>query len=84
MSQQLQVLLDDQELAEIEAAARRLKLPLSEWVRQALGLARRPEPQAPGSKKLAAIREAVRHEFPTADIQHMLAEIESGYQGPTG
>lgn len=32
------------------------------------------------AKKLAAIREAALHEHPTADIETMLAEIESGYE----
>jgi hypothetical protein len=30
-------------------------------------------------EKLAAIRKAVRYEFPTSDIRTVLAEIESGY-----
>jgi len=33
--------------------------------------------------KLVALREAVRHSFPTADIDQMLAEIEQGYQSST-
>ncbi len=30
-------------------------------------------------RKLDAVRVAVRHEFPTADIDDMLAQIERGY-----
>ena len=30
--------------------------------------------------KLEAIRRAAKHEFPTADIETMLAEIERGYE----
>jgi len=30
-------------------------------------------------KKLAAIRAAVQHEFPTSDVDTMIAEIERGY-----
>ena len=33
------------------------------------------------ARKLAAVRAAVGHEFPTADIDAMLEEIESGYLG---
>ena len=33
------------------------------------------------SKKLEAIRAAAKHEFPTGDIEDMLAEIEQGYLG---
>lgn len=54
-------------------------MSIAEWVRQALALARRREPLTDVSKKLEAIRVAVQHEFPTADIDQMLAEIESGY-----
>jgi hypothetical protein len=31
-------------------------------------------------RKLAAVQAAVRHEYPTADIGQLLAEIESGYR----
>ena len=54
-------------------------MTLSEWVRQALGIARRQEPGVPAPKKLAVIGAAVQHDFPTADIDEMLAEIASGY-----
>lgn len=49
---------------------------LLEWVRQAL----RAAPEGDPKKKLAAVRAAARHEFPTADIGQMLAEIERGYE----
>ncbi len=54
-------------------------MSIAEWVRQALALARRREPLGDVEKKLAAIRAAVKHEFPTGDIETMLAEIEQGY-----
>jgi hypothetical protein len=59
MSKQLQVDVEEQELAEIEAAARSPEMTLSE--------------------KFAVIRAAVQHDFPTADIDQMLAEVASGY-----
>ena len=31
------------------------------------------------SRKLEAVRLAVQHEYPTGDIDQVLAEIESGY-----
>ncbi len=34
--------------------------------------------------KLRAVRAASRHEFPTADIDEMLGEIERGYGAPSG
>jgi len=34
-------------------------------------------------KKLEVIRAATRHDFPSADMDRMLAEIESGYGAGT-
>lgn len=81
MSQRLQVLLDESEFAEIRRIARRHRLTVAEWVRQALRVARRDEPAVAPRRKLAAVREAVRHAYPTADIDVMLADIERGYLG---
>ena len=81
MSKRLQVLLDEAELAEIRKAARRQRLTTAAWVRQALRAARRTEPRTDAKKKLAVVRAAVQHSFPTADIEQMLAEIERGYRG---
>ena len=54
-------------------------MSIAEWVRQALARARRHEPVGDVGKKLQVIRAAAKHEFPTADIDTMLAEIERGY-----
>jgi hypothetical protein len=80
-SKRLQVLLDDAELAEIRKLARRQRLTTAAWVRQALRAARREQPGADAKKKLATVRAATTHAFPTADIDQMLAEIERGYTG---
>lgn len=79
MSIRLQVVLDEAELGEIRRAARRDRLTVSEWVRRCLREARRRQPGRDSGRKLQAIRAAARHAFPTADIDQMLAEIESGY-----
>jgi hypothetical protein len=55
------------------------RMSIAEWVRQALEMARRREPVNPASKKLQAVRAAVRCSYPTGDIDQMLAEIETGY-----
>jgi hypothetical protein len=81
MSKRLQVILDEKEYAEIRQSARRSRLTTAEWVRQALRAMRRTEPQGDVKKKLDVVRAAVRHEFPTADIDQMLEEIERGYGG---
>lgn len=79
MSKRLQVLLDEAELRDLQDAARRQGMPVSVWVRQALREARRREPQGDLDSKLRAVRAATRHNFPTADIDQMLAEIERGH-----
>jgi phage terminase Nu1 subunit (DNA packaging protein) len=48
-------------------------------VRQALVQARRSEPGREVASKLDVIRAAARMDFPTADIDRMLEEIEHGY-----
>jgi len=58
MSQRLQVLLDEREFAEIRQLARRHRMTVAEWVRQALRRARQEEPTADPARKLAAVREA--------------------------
>ncbi len=82
MSKRLQVLLDEAEARDLREAARRAGLPVSEWVRRALREAHRREPRGDLDSKLRALRAAARHEFPTADIDEMLAEIERGYGTP--
>jgi hypothetical protein len=80
----MQVIFDDEEYERIRQAARRQGQSLAEWVRQALRSVYRQQPQVAGDRRLAAVRAAVQHEFPTADIDEMLAEIEQGYEtGPS-
>jgi len=79
MTQRLQVLLDESEFAEIRRIARRHRMTVAEWVRQALRAARSDEPAVEPRRKLGVVREAARGEYPTADIGMMLTEIERGY-----
>jgi len=79
MAKRLQVILQDPEYREIQRIARLRHMSIAEWVRQALELARRREPTRSVEKKLEAVRIAARHQFPVADIDQMLAEIEKGY-----
>jgi len=83
MAKRLQVIIQDPDYREIRRVARSRNMSIAEWVRQALDLARRREPLSDVSKKLAVIREAVKFNGPTADIEQMLEEIEQGYlSGP--
>ena len=73
------MVFDDAEYRQLRRVAERKGLSVSEWVRQAIRAAARAQPATSKEAKLAAIRSAARHRFPTADIDRMLAEIEQGY-----
>ena len=79
MAKRLQVILQDPEYREIQRAANAQHLSIAAWVRQALTVARRREPAGDSGKKVAVVRAAARHTYPSADIEQMLAEIETGY-----
>jgi hypothetical protein len=81
MAKRLQVILQDPEYREIQRAARARHMSLAEWVRQALGAARRKEPDGNITRKIEAVHAAAQHQFPSGDIDSMLAEIEAGYLG---
>jgi hypothetical protein len=80
MSKRLQVLLDESELNELKRIARRNRVSVAAWVRQVLRIAASESPTDP-REKLAAIERAAGYNFPTADIDQVLAEIERGYAG---
>lgn len=80
MAKRLQVILPDLEYREIQRMARSRQVSIADWVRQALAGALRQERYV--GKKLEIIRAAARHEFPTGDIDTMLAEIEQGHRKP--
>ena len=75
----MQVLFDEEELMEIQRAAHEQKITVAAWVRQALRAARMQEPIGDAKKKLEVVRAAVRHSYPSGDIEQMIAEIERGY-----
>ena len=79
MTKRLQVLVNDDEYRELQRVAREDRMTVAEWVRQALRSARLGRRRA-ADAKLRAVAEAARHEFPTADIEDMLGEIEAGYR----
>lgn len=81
MTKRLQVLLDDEEYLEIQGVAQRQRVTIEEWIRRALLQARGNQPSTTEAK-LRAIANASRHEFPTADIEVMIREIEAGQRLP--
>ena len=77
MLKRLQVLLDEEEYREIQNIARKQGVTLAEWVRQALRQARSDYSDSVADK-LRVLSDAYRYEFPTADIDVMLEEIDAG------
>ena len=67
--------MDGAELADYRRAARHRGLTLSEWVRQTLRRAERDLAGGDVAGKLAAVRTAAEHEFPTGDIDDVLASV---------
>lgn len=69
--------MDPEEYREIRGTARRQRMTVVEWVGQALRKVRSGSSLAIEAK-LRAVAEASRYQFPTADIDVMLREIEAG------
>jgi hypothetical protein len=80
MSKRLQVLFEEEELAELQEIARQNHMTLAEWVRQALREARSGQPARTAALKRQALRRAMQYEFPVADIDEMIEQIERGYE----
>lgn len=78
MTKRLQVLFEDDELAQIRALARRRHQTTAAWVRDALRAARVAGDYPLPETKLRAVREAAVHLFPSGNIDDMLGEIERG------
>jgi hypothetical protein len=79
MAKRLQVIVQDSEYRDIQRAARLRHISVAEWVREALVQACKSAPSREAASKLEVIRAAARMDFPTADIDRMLEEIEHGY-----
>ncbi len=71
--------MEDEELAAVREAAAADGVTVSDWVRRTLREAQRRRPSGDVAAKLAAVRVAARHDFPTGDIDQMIQEIERGY-----
>ena len=80
----LQVLVPEDEYAEIQDAAQERRMTVAEWVRQAMREARSDSnrPSDSTDARLRAIAAASQHEFPTADIDDMLRDVDAGRTAP--
>ena len=79
MSKRMQILVEEAEYARFQQSAQRMGISLAEWVRHALRAACRREPDTGTKEKLAAIRNAARHNYAMGNIDQVLAGIERGY-----
>jgi hypothetical protein len=87
MSHRLQVLLDEEEIRALRAAAGRERVSVSEYVRKALRAATLDGPASGMAEILMVVREAAKHAYPVADPDQMEREIGAGYlqgMGPEG
>jgi hypothetical protein len=73
MSHRLQVLIPERLAARLRQAAQRSRVSQGEWVRR--NIERALDDERVASDPLAALAEL---EAPTADLEQMLAEIETG------
>jgi hypothetical protein len=80
VTKRLQVLLDEEEMAEIRRAARQRRQSVAAWVRSALREARAADAGRSAADKLAALHASAAHEFPSGPIDQVLDEIEQGYR----
>ena len=74
----LSLILEDHQFSAIERAAHSSGITVAEWVCRTLRQGLRTEQAIDSDSKLLTIRKAVRGSYPIADIDQMLAEIESG------
>ena len=79
MSKRLQVLLNEDEFAEIQAVARLQQMTVAAWVRQTLRAGRRDALSRSVHDKLNIIQKSAAYALPTGSIESVLAEIENGY-----
>jgi len=77
MSKRIRVVVDDAEFRQILAEASKAEVSVSEWVRLTLRAAL-AVPSNVIDRKLRAVRAALSHDFPTADLDIMLREVEAG------
>ena len=82
MTKRLQVLLEDDELREIQALAKRRRQTTAAFVREALRQAQAATVERSVESRIRAIREAAAtYSFPVGDIETIKSEIERGFLG---
>lgn len=72
------MLLPPADLQRLKRMAQGKGMTVASWVREAIRRAAQEQPEGDSARKLSALRAAVRHSFPTANMDAMLSEIERG------
>ena len=79
MSKRLQVILPDDEYRSLTNAAKNHDQSVSSFVRSSLKFScRLPASKKTAEERLALIMRFAKYQGPTADIEHLLEEIEEG------
>ncbi len=71
--------MDVEEIEELKALAAQEKMTVSAWVRRAIQHEKRERPGKTARKKLEAVERLSEYNYPTGNIEQMIAEIETGY-----
>ena len=71
--------MDEKEYKELATLAKRSGLSIGEWVRRAIRAAVSEISASSPATKLKVIDQAMKHSFPSGDIEQILSEIEKGY-----
>ena len=79
MTKRLQVLFEDDEYEAIQLTAKKERVTVAEWVRQALRHAQKKRSLSL-EEKMQAISVARQNQYPVAEIDQMLSEITNGYK----
>jgi hypothetical protein len=79
MTKRLQVLMEESEFELVREVARRHRVSVGEWVRQAIRSSCFELSSRPAEARIRAVQEALLHSFPTGDVDQMNREIEIGY-----
>jgi hypothetical protein len=80
VSKRLQVLMEEEEYAQLRNAAQSVRLAVGEFVRRELRRSCAALDARPADAKLKVLRKALQNDFPSGDITQMNEEIEAGYR----
>lgn len=78
MSRRLQVLLPENDYAELIRMTKKIKITVAEWVRNVIRKGIQENKPISSEKKISNILKYAKYQGPTASIEQILKEIEKG------